>query len=300
MTHTPAKNIIGTIRRPLILERHHAAYPERLRQIDDAPRTLYSAGDPAWLSRPMLAIVGSRNATQQGCRDARAFARALSNHGITIISGLAIGIDTHAHLGALEGAGSTVAVLATGVDTIYPPENTALAARIAQEGTLISEHPLSTKPQKWAFPKRNRIIAGLSLGCLVVEASLKSGSLITAQQAMEAGREVFALPGSIHSPNSKGCHRLIREGAKLVETCQDILEELNLPKLKPAPEISLNPSKLPKFLVETIHAPATLNQLCDNSGLTPEQVSLMLTSMEVDGRVAKLPGGRFQLLLDRG
>jgi DNA processing protein len=285
---------------PLILEPHHEAYPQRLRQISDAPRQLHVLGDPAWLNRPMIALVGSRHATAQACRDAKAFARSLSEQGITVVSGLAQGIDTSAHLGALEGIGSTVAVLGSGLDLIYPPQNQGLAQRIGQEGALISEYPLLTKPQRWHFPRRNRIIAGLSLGCLVIEASLESGSLITARAALDAGREVFALPGSIHSPLSRGCHRLIKEGAKLVETCQDILEELGY-QFKDQAETNTKPiSNQPKYLEETRANPATLDQLCEASGLTPEQVSLMLSSMEAEGKINRLPGGRFRILMDRG
>jgi DNA processing protein len=288
------------ISEPLILGHHHPAYPQRLRQLHDAPDHLFVAGDPAWLSRPMLAIVGSRNATLQGCRDAAAFAKSLSMGGITIVSGLATGIDTQAHQGALGGIGSTVAVLGSGLDLIYPPQNQGLAQRISQEGALISEYPLSSKPEKWRFPRRNRIIAGLALGTLVIEAGLESGSLITARLALEAGREVFALPGSIHSPQARGCHRLIKEGAKLVETCQDILEELNLEISTAPPEPQPTQQNLPRYLAETLHCPATLDQLCEASGLTPEQVSLMLSSMELSGRMARLPGGRFQVLPNRG
>lgn len=285
---------------PLILEPHQAAYPTRLRELHDAPRQLYVSGDPAWLSRPMIAMVGSRNATEQGCRDAQAFARSLSRHGITVVSGLALGIDTSAHQGALEGIGSTVAVLGTGLDLIYPRQNHALADQIAQNGALISEYPLSTKPERWRFPRRNRIIAGLSLGCLVIEASLKSGSLITARAALEAGRDVFALPGSIHSPLSRGCHQLIKDGAKLVETSQDVLEELGLGlESNPQPTVQTE-APVPRYLAQTATNPATLDQLCENSGLTAEQVSLMLYSMEVDGRMERLPGGRFRILMDRG
>src|SRR5512134_1582253 len=206
-----------------------AAYPQQLLEIADPPALLYVIGDAALPARRGLAIVGSRNATPQGVANAERFARAFSEAHLTIASGLALGIDAAAHRGALDGPGSTVAVLGCGVDVAYPQRNADLYRAIAARGALVSEFPLGSPPLAANFPRRNRLISGIARGVLVVEAALASGSLITARLAAEQGREVFALPGSIHSPLSKGCHRLIRDGAKLVETAQDILDELRLP-----------------------------------------------------------------------
>lgn len=212
-----------------------AAYPPRLLEIPDPPPLLYVHGDPLVLRHPALAIVGSRQATTQGLRDATSFAQALAEAHLTVISGLAAGIDAAAHRGALAAAqGTTIAIMGTGIDQIYPPEHSGLAHEIAQQGALISEFPLGLPPLKHHFPQRNRLIAGLSMGVLVIEAAARSGSLLTARFASEMGREVFALPGSIHSPLSKGCHALIKQGAKLSESAQDILQELRLPE-KPWP-----------------------------------------------------------------
>jgi len=201
-------------------------YPQALLNIPDPPLLLYVKGRLDLLNRSALAIVGSRNATPQGINNAEAFAKSLSDAGLCIISGMAHGIDAAAHRGALQGQGSSIAVVGTGLDKVYPAANRDLAHALAAQGALVSEFPLGTPPLAANFPRRNRIIAGLGLGCLVVEAALKSGSLITARLAAEAGREVFAIPGSIHSPLSRGCHQLIRQGAKLVESAQDVLEEL--------------------------------------------------------------------------
>ena len=206
-----------------------AEYPRSLLEIGDPPLILYLKGRAELLARPAVAIVGSRSATAQGLANAEAFAQALSNAGITILSGLALGIDAAAHRGGLAGAGSSIAVVGTGLDVVYPARNRDLAHRLAQEGALLSEFPLGTPAMAANFPRRNRLISGLSLGVLVVEAAMQSGSLITARLAGEQGREVFAIPGSIHSPLAKGCHRLIKQGAKLVDSAQDILEELKLP-----------------------------------------------------------------------
>jgi len=201
-------------------------YPEALFNIIDPPILLYVKGRRDLLNAKSLAIVGSRHATPQGIDNAGQFANILSDAGLCIISGMAHGIDAAAHKGALRGAGSSIAVVGTGLDKVYPAANRDLAHWLAKEGALISEFPLGTPPLAGNFPRRNRLISGMSVGCLVVEASLQSGSLITARQAMEQGRDVFAIPGSIHSPQSRGCHKLIKQGAKLVETAQDILEEL--------------------------------------------------------------------------
>ncbi len=278
------------------------SYPPLLREIADPPPYLFVKGNTALLSRPLVAIVGSRNATRQGCLDAEAFAESLSAAGIAVVSGLAVGIDAAAHRGALRAASGTVAVIGTGADRVYPAANRDLAREIAGAGAIVSEFPLGASAQKWHFPKRNRIISGLSAGCLVVEATVTSGSIITAQLALEQGREVFAIPGSIHSPFSKGCHRLIREGAKLVETARDILEELRFPPadraLAPETGALSGADTLAgpegSLLTEMAHSPLTLDQLCLRTGLTAGQVSLMLTSLELDGRIAALPGGLYQ------
>ena len=205
-----------------------ADYPQALLELGFAPPVLYFVGRREFLNRPALAIVGSRNATAQGRDNAQAFAQALSEAGITIVSGLAVGIDAAAHRGGLAGPGSTLAVVGTGPDRVYPARHRDLAHAIVAQGGMLSEFAPGTPPAAWNFPRRNRLISGLARGVLVVEAALSSGSLITARYAGEQGREVFAIPGSIHSPLSKGCHKLIREGAKLVETAQDILVELGL------------------------------------------------------------------------
>jgi DNA processing protein len=271
------------------------AYPANLRDIPAPPAWLYVRGDPAWLSRPMLAIVGSRNATPQGVRDARAFAQALSEAGLTIVSGLALGVDTAAHEGGLAGLASSVAVVGTGLDRVYPARNKTLAHRLAAEGAIVSEFPIGTLPKSGHFPRRNRIISGLSLGVLVVEAALESGSLITARLASEQGRDVFALPGSIHSALSKGCHRLIKQGAKLVESAADILEELGR-VLPPTPANSA-PFLSGDALLETLSGgPLAPDQLASRLGLTVEDVSVKLLGAELEGTVAKLPGGLYQRL----
>jgi DNA processing protein len=278
-----------------------ADYPQSLLSSDDPPLLLYAKGDTAILNRPMLAVVGSRNATAQGVRDAEAFAQALGNSGLTIVSGLALGIDAAAHRGALATAAGTVAVIGTGADRLYPAKNEALARAIAEKGVVLGEFPLGTPALASNFPRRNRIIAGLGLGCLVVEAALRSGSLITARLAAESGREVFAIPGSIHSPLSRGCHQLIRQGAKLVESAQDILEELRLEVPAAASStgkgspVRLNDEE-EQVLAFLGHAPCALDTLSARSGLTPADLLAMLLPMELAGRVAQLPGGLFQRL----
>ncbi|MGQ9862321.1 MAG: DNA-processing protein DprA [Thiobacillaceae bacterium] len=275
---------------------NHPDYPERLRSLPDPPPWLYVKGDRALLQSPMLAIVGSRNATPQGRRDAAAFAQALAGAGLIIVSGLALGIDTAAHEGALA-AGTSVAVVGTGLDRVYPARNRDLAHRLADRGAIVSEFPLGTPPRPGQFPRRNRIISGLSLGVLVVEASLDSGSLITARLAAEQGREVFALPGSIHSPLSKGCHRLIREGAKLVDSVADILEELRWQWQAPIPSPPPTGQAAGDALLELMGPdPVGLDTLVNLSGLTVDTLSAMLLSLELDGRVATLPGGLYQRL----
>ncbi len=267
-------------------------YPQALLELGHAPPVLYFTGQRAVLNRPALAIVGSRNATPQGADNATAFAQALADAGYTIISGLAQGIDTAAHVGALRGVGSTLAVVGTGLDRVYPAENRALAHAIAANGGLLSEFPPGTPPTRFNFPRRNRLIAGLARGVLVVEAALSSGSLITARLAGEAGREVFAIPGSIHSPLARGCHRLIRDGAKLVETAQDILDELGSTSRVPPPAATGAPAHP---LLEALgDDPADVDLLCARTGQPPAMVLEALVLLELDGNVTALPGGRWQ------
>ena len=272
-------------------------YPRLLLEISDPPPLLYVRGRAELLGRPALAIVGSRNATPQGEANAQAFARSLSDAGFTIVSGLALGIDAAAHRGGLAGAGSTIAVLGTGADVIYPPRNTALAGEICERGLLISEFPLGTPPAAQNFPRRNRLISGLARGCLVVEAALASGSLITARAAADQGREVFAIPGSIHSPVAKGCHALIKSGAKLVESAEDVLAELA--GFRPSGSASTREkpaATLTGLLAHMGHDPVDVDFLCSRAGMTAEQVSSELLRLELDGRVAALPGGLYQRL----
>lgn len=280
-----------------------AGYPPALLDIHDPPVLLYVKGDPAHLARPALAIVGARSATPQGLATATAFAHCLARAGLSIVSGLALGIDAAAHEGALKDAGSTVAVIGTGADRIYPARNAALARRIAEQGAIVSEFPLGTPPLAHNFPRRNRLIAGLTRGVLVVEAALGSGSLITARLAGEQGREVFAVPGSIHSPLAKGCHRLIRDGAKLVETAEDILEELSpcishaaVHQPEPLPGAASSNSEGDRVLAALGHDPADIDTLALRCGLTADALYAILLPMELDGLVARLPGGRFQRL----
>jgi len=271
------------------------AYPEPLRALPDPPMWLYLKGDPATLARPLFAIVGSRNATPQGRRDAQAFAQTLAEAGLTIVSGLAEGIDTSAHEGGLAGNGAGVAVVGTGLDRVYPAKNRGLAHRLAAGGALVSEFALGTPPKPGHFPRRNRIISGLSLGVLVIEAAPQSGSLITARMAAEQGREVFAIPGSIHSALSKGCHQLIKQGAKLVESAADILEELNLPWVLEM--AARNAAARPDPLLDLMGAsPVGLDELALRAGLTVDSLSAMLFTHEMEGRVAVLPGGLYQRL----
>lgn len=283
-------------------------YPQSLLTIPDPPPLLYAKGRLELLSLPALAIVGSRNATAQGMQNAEQFARTLSRSGLTVVSGLALGIDAAAHLGACgdePGSGSTVAVTGTGLDLVYPGRHRALAHRIAEQGCLLSEYPLGTPAIASNFPRRNRLISGLSRGVLVVEAALQSGSLITARSALEQGREVFAIPGSIHSPLAKGCHRLIREGAKLVESAQDILEELrwsgstlNAPK-PTAPVIEAATSSAVDAASENLlnamgHDPTSVDTLADRSGLSASEVQATLLTLEMATQVERLPDGRYQ------
>ena len=267
-------------------------YPRPLLETPDPPALLYLRGRRELLARTGLAVVGSRNATPQGAGNAEQFARAFSSAGLTIVSGLALGIDAAAHRGGLDGAGSTIAVLGTGADILYPQRNRALGERIAREGLIVSEFALGTPPHASNFPRRNRVISGLARGCLVVEAALASGSLITARFAAEQGRDVFAIPGSIHSPHSKGCHALIKQGAKLVESAQDLLQELGIDALAALPAAA-SPHE-GGLLAHLGYDHCDIDTLCARSGLTADVVSAMLLQLELDGKVARLPGGQYQ------
>jgi len=295
------------------------AYPGALRDIPDAPIVLYIRGDAGLLATASLAMVGSRNPTPDGERNAYAFARHLAGAGLCITSGLAEGVDAAAHLGALDADGMTIAVLGTGPDIVYPASNAELMERIAVSGVLVSEFPPGTEARRDHFPRRNRLISGLSLGTLVVEAARQSGSLITARLAGEQGREVFAMPGSIHNPMARGCHRLIRQGAKLVETADDVLSELAghlsgwLPAAGPdgdadhdqmtdegkmATPSALDPdyAKLRDALGD---APVTMDELLTRSGLTTDVLSSMLLIMELEGQIRALPGGTYMRITER-
>jgi DNA processing protein len=280
-------------------------FPELLRSIRDCPLALYVDGDPDALRRPQLAIVGSRNPTPQGLENAFAFAQSLGGRGLAITSGLATGIDTAAHRGALAAEAFTVAVVGGGIDVPYPRSNRRLAGEIAARGALISEFALGEPPRPAHFPQRNRIIAGLSLGTLIVEAARRSGSLITARLAAEQGREVFALPGSIHNPLAGGCHALIKQGAKLTETVDDILSELNFSGLcntplaapdggSQAPSPGTGMDKGRKILLDALgFDPADVDSLVVRTGLKPEAVSSIMLTLELEGYVQAAPGGRY-------
>lgn len=301
-----------------------AGYPPSLLAMEDPPLMLYMMGATHLAPDPdrSIAIVGSRNPTPQGEGNARQFAKALSESGLTVVSGLALGVDGAAHLGALEGAQavsrrqpathlSTIAVIGTGLDRVYPRRHLELAHRIAASGLIISEFPLGTPPIPGNFPKRNRIIAALAQGTLVVEAALKSGSLITAHMAVEQGKEVFAIPGSIHSPQSRGCHALIRQGAKLVESAQDVLEELRMPTAATAAaalpagsgaeeggdegEEDDDGAPARTGLLDTMgFDPVSLDALVARTGIAPANLLAQLLELELDGLVARLPGGLYQ------
>ncbi|MDR1888750.1 MAG: DNA-processing protein DprA [Zoogloeaceae bacterium] len=285
-------------------------YPPQLLEISDPPSLLYVRGDPSLLRRPALAIVGSRNATPQGLKTAEDFACTLAMAGLTIVSGLALGIDAAAHRGALtagnrarEGASSTVAVIGTGADRLYPARNQELARQIGEHGVIVSEFPLGSPAAAANFPRRNRIISGLARGILVVEAAQESGSLITARLAGEQGREVFAIPGSIHSPLSRGCHRLIKQGAKLVESAQDILEELGVwsPPAAPTPPDAPTTATPPadsetRVLAQLGYGPCTFDELAQRTTLNADTLLALLLDLELAGRIAPLPGNRYQQL----
>ncbi len=275
-----------------------ADYPAPLAETADPPLLLYLSGRRELLAAPAIAIVGSRNPTAQGGDNARAFAEALARDGLCVVSGLALGVDAAAHEGALKAGGATIAVVGTGLDQHYPRRNAILAERIADEGLLLSEYALGTPVLGPNFPRRNRIIAGLSRGCLVVEAALQSGSLITARMAVEAGREVFAIPGSIHSPQSKGCHALIRQGAKLVESAEHVLEELPPMGARLAGATAAAASELPRDQQRVLDVmgfdPVSLDALMARGGWPAAELSAHLLDLELEGRVARLAGQRFQ------
>jgi DNA processing protein len=276
-----------------------------LRLSPDAPAVLYVRGNPASLLEPQLAMVGSRNPSAGGRASAREFAASFARLGLAITSGLALGIDAACHEGALSAGGTTIAVLGCGLDTVYPRENSALAERVAAAGAVISEFPPGTPALKAHFPQRNRIIAGLAQGTLVVEAARRSGSLITARLAGVAGREVFALPGSIHNPLARGCHELIRQGAKLVECVDDVLAELKISLSDQllagmATSAAQPPGAAPvldkeyKILLDALaFEPASVDSLSERTGLNSESIASMLLILELDGHVAPHPGGRY-------
>jgi DNA processing protein len=278
-------------------------YPELLARIDDPPTLLYVHGKPDVLHLPALAIVGSRNPTRGGMENAYRFGHHLAGAGFSIVSGLAQGIDAAAHEAALSAHGPTVAVLGHGIDRVYPAANRGLAHRIAEDGALVSEYPLERPPRREHFPQRNRLISGLGLGTLVVEAARRSGSLITARLAAEQGREVFAIPGSIHNALSRGCHQLIRQGAKLVESAGDIIEELAPlvghlmqnaePDVADDERVAQRDADYEKLLRALGHDPATADELAGASGLTIAQVSSMLLILELEGKVEALDGGQY-------
>ena len=283
-----------------ILTLADASYPQGLLQTEDPPVMLYLLGQPEHRLGQAIAIVGSRNPTPQGRENAHRFSRAFAEAGITVVSGLALGIDGAAHEGALEGAPAgtlaTVAVVGTGLDRVYPRQHRELAHRIAERGLLVSEYPLGTPPLAPNFPRRNRIISALSQGTLVVEAALKSGSLITARMAAEQGREVFAIPGSIHSPQSRGCHALIRQGAKLVESAQDVLEELRFKPPSPhEAEETTEPAEGDAGLLAAMgYDPVSVDALVARTGIPAAQLQVQLLELELAGELARLPGGLYQ------
>jgi DNA processing protein len=283
------------------------AYPALLLQIADPPPLLYVHGNIAALGQLQLAMVGSRNPSASGQRTATEFARYLALAGLTITSGLALGIDAASHQGALDAGKPTVAVLGTGLDRVYPSRHRQLARAIAEQGALVSEFPVGTAPRPENFPRRNRIISGLSLGILVVEAATRSGSLISARCAGEQGREVFAIPGSIHNPLARGCHALNRQGAKLVETAQDVIDELGAlagacvpPESRPDEQTRVHTPELSSEYLQLLESigydPTSIDTLVETSGLTPAEVSSMLLQLEMSGYIASSAGGRYNRL----
>jgi DNA processing protein len=276
-----------------------AYYPKALLEIPDPPPVLYAKGCLNWLDTPCIAMVGSRNASPQGEKNAEEFAQALCQHGFSVVSGLALGIDGAAHRGALKANGATIAVVGTGLDIVYPARHRELAHQIAERGVILSEFGLGTPSRAQNFPRRNRIISGLSMGCLVVEANVQSGSLITARLAVEQGREVFAIPGSIHSPVSKGCHQLIKQGAKLVDNIHDIIVELGTVVTTDNLTTSLTDSNMQPHPVLNCmgYDPVGMDVLLERSCLTADSLSTMLLMLELEGKVAPLPGSRYQRIV---
>lgn len=272
-------------------------YPQSLLQTLDPPPLLYVKGRLDLLNHAAIAIVGSRNATAQGKLTAESFATALSDAGLTIVSGLALGIDAAAHRGGLAGLSSTIAIVGTGLDKVYPARNRELAHAIAEKGAIISEFPLGTPPLAANFPRRNRIISGMARGCLVVEAALSSGSLITARIANELGTDVFAIPGSIHSALSKGCHVLIKQGAKLVDDAADILTELRLPLPAGGPAKANSGATSHPLLAHMGYDPLDIDTLAGRAGLPVHEISSTLIQLELEGTVANLPGGLWQRII---
>ena len=283
-----------------------SAYPARLAAIASPPPVLYCRGDPLLLDRAQIAIVGARAATRGGRERARALARDLAACGLVVTSGLALGVDAAAHRGALDAAAPSVAVLATGPERIYPKSNSGLARELLESGALVTERAPGTPPLPANFPRRNRLISGLGLGVLVVEASLRSGSLITARLAADEGREVFAVPGSVDSALSRGCHALLRDGAKLVESVVDVLDEITHaggpagPPIHSKPAVHEDPAagghldESERIVVDALgHDPAGIDQLVDHTGLTAGRLASILLTLEIDGRVEVLPGSRY-------
>ncbi len=273
-----------------------AGYPSGLLETSDPPLMLYARGHLPGAWPASIAVVGSRNPTAQGLQNARQFSRSFAQAGLTVVSGLALGIDGAAHEGALEGAAgdalATIAVVGTGMDRVYPARHTQLADRIAARGLVLSEYPLGTEPLAENFPKRNRILSALASGTLVVEAAVQSGSLITARLAAEQGRDVFAIPGSIHSPQSRGCHALIKQGAKLVETAQDVLEDLGARSPAAAPRAASVPDT--PLLHALGYDPVSVDALVARTGIAASVLLGQLLELELEGRVARLGGGLFQ------
>ncbi|MEH6502537.1 MAG: DNA-processing protein DprA [Cycloclasticus sp.] len=279
-------------------------YPLLLKEIPDPPPILFVRGDRSLLNSLQIAVVGTRNPSPLALKTTHAFAKNFATFGLTVTSGLALGIDQAAHRGALDATGKTIAVAATGLDRVYPASHKSLAEKIIETGAMVSEFPCGTEPKPGYFPRRNRIISGLSLGVLVVEAAIKSGTLVTARHAMEQGREVFAMPGSIHNPLAKGCHHLIRQGAKLVETAEDVLEDLGNLSLVALGDVSEEAgSRASKtstlegdylMLLEKIaFDPTSVDDLIEATDFTAEEISSMLLVLELQGLVSSAPGGLF-------
>ena len=273
-------------------------YPPLLKEISDPPLVLYAQGQLSALEKPSLAIVGSRTPSITGSENARFFAREIARHGVSVVSGLALGVDGQAHLGCLDVKGQTIAVLGTGIDRIYPRRHANLAEKIKENGLIISEFPLGTPPVSGHFPRRNRIISALSLCILVVEAAIKSGSLITARMALEQNRDVLAIPGSIHNPLAQGCHYLVQQGAKLVTSVADVLEELKINPLIQSKIFSLASEKenLVKFIGFEM---TTIDQIVLRSGWSMEEVLCDLASLELTGVIASVPGGYMRCVSER-